>query len=62
MIFMTCQNIFINIYLISRDPFKKLIARLRHWYKNPHRLRRKFTLKYIKKVYSRYLTKKKLEI
>jgi hypothetical protein len=62
MILMTCQNIFINIYLISRDPFKKLIAKLKHWYKNPHRLRRKFTLKYIKKVSGRYLKEKKLEI
>ena len=52
----------LNIYLISREPFKQLIAKLKKWYKNPKKLRRKFTLKHIKKVSSRYFAKKKQEI
>lgn len=48
--------------MISREPFKQLIAKLKKWYKNPKKLRRKFTLKHIKKVSSRYFAKKKQEI
>lgn len=61
MILMTCQNIFINIYLMSRDPFKQMIAKLKNWYANPKTLRKKFSIKYFRKKTIKLLDQKRKE-
>lgn len=62
MIIIAFSNLCTNIFFIFREPFKKLIAKLKHWYKNPHRLKRKFTAKFIRRQATKYLNQKKLEI
>lgn len=46
MIFLTCQNMFINIFLMMKDPLIKFIAKLKYSYTIRERLKKKFTFKY----------------
>jgi hypothetical protein len=44
MIFLTAQNILINVYLMSKDPVKLLFEKLKYWWTNRERLKKKITI------------------
>jgi hypothetical protein len=44
MIFLTAQNILINVYLMSKEPVKLLFEKLKYWWTNRERLKKKITI------------------
>ena len=44
MIFLTTQNIIVNIYIMSKEPVKLLVEKLKYWWTNRQRLKKKLSI------------------